>query len=453
MAKDKGNVPMEKEVVKVPSSFRDPSGYLFYQDGVLYRKVNKSYWKHYEYMLECGLYDNLVESGLLIPHNGIYPDVLRPEQVEFISYPYEWCFSQLKDAALTTLLIQKRAMEYGMILKDASAYNIQFHKGKPTLIDTLSFEIYEEGKPWIAYRQFCRHFLAPLMLMAHKDIRLSQLLKVYIDGIPIDLAYSLLPFRARHNPHIFFQAKGQGYVAKENINVDDYKVSKNSLVKLIKSLELTISNLKWKSVSKEKWDSYYEGESYTKKAFFHKKWIISIWLDTLNPKTVWDLGANTGVFSCLAKDRNIMAVSFDSDPAVIEQSYLNGRGAYLLPLVLDLTNPSSSIGWANKERQSLIERGPADMVLALALVHHLTISNNVPLEMIAEFFSKLCQELVIEFVPKENPQVQRLLSTRKDIFDHYTIEDFELEFGKFFFIKEKKSIIESDRILYLMEKR
>ena len=184
------------------SSFRDPSGFLFIREGVLYRQVNRAYAENYARLMESGLYAKLVKAGLLIPHTEANIDppapelafkVICPERVPFISYPYEWSFGQLKDAALATLSIQKRALKAGMSLKDASAYNIQFYQAKPTLIDSLSFEIYQEGEPWVAYRQFCQHFLAPLALMAYRDVRLSQLLRVYIDGIPLDLASSLLP--------------------------------------------------------------------------------------------------------------------------------------------------------------------------------------------------------------------------------------------------------------------
>ena len=188
------------------ASFRDPSGFLFTHDGVLYRQVNQIYAEDYKKLMDSGLYAKLVKAGLLIPHTEVELEaadptlafkVLRPERVPFISYPYEWSFGQLKDAALATFSIQKRALKLGMSLKDASAYNIQLVGGKPTLIDTLSFEIYKEGEPWVAYRQFCQHFLAPLALMAYRDIRLSQLLRVYIDGIPLDLASELLPGRTR----------------------------------------------------------------------------------------------------------------------------------------------------------------------------------------------------------------------------------------------------------------
>lgn len=186
---------------KISGSFRDPSGELFSQEGIIYRKINYSYKDPYEHMMASGLYEDLVSNGLLIPHEEIQNEpsdtcfkIIRPQLIDFISYPYEWCFSQLKDAALLTLDIQTRALQFGMTLKDGSAYNIQYHRGRPVFIDTLSFARYCEGSPWIAYRQFCQHFLAPLVLMSYKDVRLSQLLRIYLDGVPLDLASSLAPW-------------------------------------------------------------------------------------------------------------------------------------------------------------------------------------------------------------------------------------------------------------------
>src|SRR3989338_7398587 len=186
--------------MKEASSFRDPSGFVFYVNKDVYRQINSNYKEHYEYLITSGLYESLINSKLLIPHEEIdsqenfeikpYKNI-KPEKIEFISYPYEWSFSQLKDAALLTLQIQKTAIEYGMILKDASAYNIQFLNGKPILIDTLSLEKYDEGIPWIAYRQFCENFLAPLSLTVYKDAGLAKLLQIYIDGIPLELASRL----------------------------------------------------------------------------------------------------------------------------------------------------------------------------------------------------------------------------------------------------------------------
>jgi hypothetical protein len=206
----------------LPSSFRDPSGFVFVRDGVLYRQVNRVHREHYDRLMASGLYERLATDGLLVPHEEddavpAAPDlaykVLRPERVPFVSYPYEWCFGQLKAAALATLAIQRTALDFGMSLRDASAYNIQFLQGKPTHIDTLSFETLREGEPWVAYRQFCQHFLAPLVLSRYRDARLGQLSRVHLDGIPLDLATGLLPWRARLHPplllHLFLHARRQ----------------------------------------------------------------------------------------------------------------------------------------------------------------------------------------------------------------------------------------------------
>ncbi len=211
---------------RLSASFRDPSGFMYVQDGQLLRQVNKVYQADYEFLFSSGLYDKLTRMKYLVPHTEVEAaplkpalsfKVIAPEEIPFISYPYEWSFSQLKDAALITLAIQKEALQAGMILKDASAYNIQFHQGAPILIDTLSFAKYEEGSPWVAYRQFCQHFLAPLALMSKNDIRLSKLLVNHIDGVPLDLCSQLLPRSTRFNfgllTHIHMHAKAQNRYA------------------------------------------------------------------------------------------------------------------------------------------------------------------------------------------------------------------------------------------------
>jgi len=185
------------------SSFRDPSGFLFEKDGELYRQINVSYFKDYDMLMTSGLYKELIDKKLLIPHKEQGYEIIKPEKIPFISYPYEWTFSQLKDTALLTLKIMKISLEHGMILKDASAYNVQFIGCKPIFIDTLSFEKYKEGEAWVAYKQFCQHFLAPLALMAYMDVRLNSLFKSFIDGIPLDLANKLLPIKAKMKPSLF----------------------------------------------------------------------------------------------------------------------------------------------------------------------------------------------------------------------------------------------------------
>jgi hypothetical protein len=457
---------------RLGASFRDPSGFLFSREGVLYRQINKIYSENYDRLMSSKLYTRLVDSQLLIPHEevSIEPEdpslaykIIKPERLTFISYPYEWCFSQLKDAALATLAIQKLALESGMVLKDASAYNIQFHHGKPVLIDTLSFEIYHEGEPWVAYRQFCQHFLAPLALISHRDVRLSQLLRVYIDGIPLDLAASLLPRKTRYGlglaAHIHMHAAAQKRYADKPVAKEQptRKISKLQFMGLMDSLETTTRKLSWKPSGTE-WGDYYTASSghYTSSAFEHKKQVVSQFLERIHPITIWDLGGNTGEFSRLATGMGSYTIAFDIDPAAVEQNYLQvkkNKDTLMLPLVMDFTNPSPSLGWHNQERHSLLERAPADALLALALIHHLAISNNVPLPLLAEYFQSLGKWLVIEWVPKDDSQVQKLLASRQDIFSDYHQESFEAAFGNYFHIKEKVSIQDSPRVLYLLERK
>lgn len=447
------------------SSFRDKSGFLFYYENEIYRKIDFTYKKQYEHLMNSKLYKELTENNLLISHNEIdnlkikegYYKIIKPEKIPFISYPYEWSFSELKDAALLTLKIQKISMKYDMTLKDGSAFNIQFLNGKPIFVDTLSFEKYEEGQIWKPYKQFCQHFLAPLALMSKKDTRLNLLSKIFIDGIPIDLTAMLLPKTTFGNfglmAHIHAHAKSQGHYEDKDVKIKERTLSKRSFEGIIQSLNSAIDKMTWKG-GKTEWGNYYSDTNYTEKSFEEKKKIISTTLEQLKPKIIWDLGANTGMFSRLASSKEINTISFDIDPLAVEKNYqmaTKNNDQYILPLILDLSNPSSSIGWNNDERMSLIERGPVDLVFALALIHHLAISNNVPLYKIAEFFSRISKFLIIEFVPKSDSQVKRLLLTREDVFDEYNEEKFENEFSKFFKIINSKKILDSERIIYIME--
>ena len=449
------------------SSFRDRSGFLFYYENEIYRIINFSYKKQYEKFMNSELYQKLEEKNLIISHSEIenldidcdYYKIIKPEKIPFISYPYEWSFSQLKDAALLTLRIQKAAMKYGMTLKDGSAFNIQFHNGHPIFIDTLSFEIYEEGQIWKPYKQFCQHFLAPLALISKKDVRLNLLSKTFIDGIPIDLAAKLLPKTTFGNfglmAHIHAHAKSQKHYEDKDAKIKQKTLSKRSFEGLIESLKSSIEKMTWNENNTE-WGDYYSDTNYTEKSFEEKKQFISLAIDQVKPKLVWDMGANTGVFSRLASTKGINTISYDIDPLAVEKNYLlssQNSEQNILPLILDLTNPSSGIGWNHNERMSIIQRGPADMVFALALVHHLAISNNVPLNKIAEFFSQISKFLIIEFVPKSDSQVKRLLLTREDIFENYDEKNFEIEFSKFFKIINSKKILDSERTIYIMENK
>ena len=455
---------------KHPASFRDPSGFLFERDGILYRQVNQAYREDYDHLFSSGLYQTLIESELLIPHaevdvapnkpNKAYK-LLQPERLDFISYPYEWSFSALRDAALTTLRIQRTALMHGMILKDASAYNIQFHHGKAILIDSLSFQRWRKGFPWDGYRQFCQHFLAPLALMAYTDTRLSRLLTSFLDGIPLDLASRLLPprtyFKLPLLTHLHLHSKLQLRASKNPTlpNTRSRKITKNSLLGMNEDLQRGITALRWAS-GKTRWANYYETYSYTDESIQHKEACVEQFISKVNPSTVWDMGANTGRFSRIASNQDIFTVSMDLDSGAVDANYnkaaTDGETS-ILPLVIDLTNPSPSLGWRLRERNSLLDRGPVDAILALALVHHLAIGNNLPFSEIALFFSKLSSWLLIEFIPKGDVQVQRMLSVREDIFDAYTSDNFEEAFGDYYKILHKDNVKGSSRVLYTMKRR
>ena len=455
---------------RVSGSFRDPSGFVFSTGGELYRQVNAVYSAQYDHLMNSGLYQKLVESHRLIPHSEASLDlaqtpaacrIIKPDVVPFVSYPYEWCFSQLKDAALTTLDIQRTALDFGMTLKDASAYNIQFVQGKPVLIDTLSFDIYDEGAPWIPYKQFCQHFLAPLALMSCRDAQLAQLLCVYVDGVPLPLASSLLPLRSRLRLglllHIHIHAGSQKRFADTAADapIARRKVSRQALLGLIDSLQTAVRKLSWNPAGTD-WAEYYQGDSYDETGFEHKKRLVADYIRQAAPASVWDLGANTGLFSRIASQQGIPTIAWDVDPGAVELNYrevVTKRETHLLPLVNDLTNPSPAIGWANAERASFMQRGGAELVMALALIHHLAIANNVPLDDIARLLARLGRWLIIEFVPRSDPKVKKLLAFRADIFPDYTPEGFEAAFSQHFAIVRLEAIANSERCLYLMQRK
>ena len=445
------------------SSYKDIDAQVCYVDGTLYREIKPSYFKNYDLLNNSGLYEKLTEQNLLVKHieckelstTSLF---IKPEKV-FISYPWEWSFSQLKDAALLTLDVLKTSLDYGMILKDANCYNVQFYKGKPLFIDTTSFEKYEEGMFWSGYLQFCSNFITPLALMAHTDLNLGKLLLAYPDGLDLTLVTKLLPFKTRFDfglflhihQHALFQSKFENSHKKIN-----YKYSRFQLLSLIDSLYRCVNKLSIKK-QKTQWDNYYNITNYTDKSFKQKIDIVTDIKNKLLPKTVLDIGANNGYFSRIFSDCAKQILSTDYDINTVEQNYIKSKQnneTSICPLVIDITNTSPAIGLNNEERFSFLQRASKnDVVLALALVHHLAIGKNIPLYKIAEFFSQFGKFLIIEFVNKDDSQVQKLLINRKDIFVEYSEESFEKAFTSNFKILEKHYLDNSDRLIYLMENK
>jgi hypothetical protein len=391
--------------------------------------------------------------------------VIRPREIGFVSYPYEWCFGALKAAALLTLELQERALAAGMRLRDASAFNIQFEGTRPILIDSLSFEVGDPTQPWVGYRQFCEHFLAPLSLIAYRDARSGLLLREFLDGVPLDLATRLLPIRTRLSlglgPHLHLHARAQRRAGRpmgsepRTHRPPERRMSETGQRALLDSLRRTVEGLHWDGRDSH-WTEYGPTTSYTHAAAASKRAIVSRFLADAGGSTAWDLGANVGDFSRLAADGGRRVVAFDNDAASVEQHWRRLRAdaaGEILPLVMDMANPSPRLGWALEERRSIVDRGPADVGLALALVHHLAIGRNVPLPMLAAFLARLARLLIIEFVPKDDPMTRRLLAARRDVFPDYTLDAFRAAFAERFQVRAEASIEESLRTLFLLERR
>ncbi len=459
--------PTLKPSQRLPASFRDPSGFLFESDGVLLREVDLSFQESYDGFVASGLCAELIEAGLLIEHEEVDPSlgsdrayrVLRPHRIPFVSYPYEWSFSQLKAAARLTLEVQRRSLARGFCLRDASAFNVQFIGARPVFIDTLSFGPYREGEPWVAYRQFCEHFFAPLVLMSQVDPRLGRLLRTWIDGIPLDVADSMLSWRSRWSRvsvllHLSLHSRSQRRHEGDSSAPKSARLSKQRLLNLIESLDEAVEKTRWDAKGTE-WADYYDATNYSGEAFEHKIAEVGRMLRESAPETVWDLGANNGTFSRLAAQSGARVVAIDFDPAAVDRCFIAEQGSdhEILPLLMDLTNPSPALGWAHRERDSLASRGPCDMGLALASMHHLILTGGVPLARVVANLAELCRSLVLEFVPREDSQVERMLGVRESRLYEFDRSSFETVVAECFEIVERVAIVDSVRVLYRLRRR
>ena len=454
-------------------SFRDPSGHVFTKEKSVYRSIFKAGVINYEAARDAGVYDKLIKAGLLLPHNEVDPGDLTPEGTIYclshpllpmISYPWEWPFSFLKDAALIHLEVMKILLPYGFWLRDASAFNVQYDGVRPCLIDTLSVGQRIPESPWVAYGQFCAHFIASLAMAAYCDIRTFSLWRNYIDGYPLNLATKMLPVWRLFRPGLFMHLGLHALMQeradrKEDIDklkvVKKPKVSDQGMVGLIHSLNRTIEGIKWKRFSRI-WEDYGEIRTYKDEDIVNKSEIVDRVVQRLNPKMVWDLGSNTGEFSLIAASYGAFVVSIDGDAACTEHLYqsLSRKNGHrnILPLTMDLANPSPGLGWNNQERLSLSDRGPADLILALALIHHLVFTSSIPLLLVARWFQSLTRYVLVEFIPPSDPMVQKLLKNRGDEHLPYDLKEFEASFGEYFDFVDRDTL-KNGRILFLCKRK
>jgi hypothetical protein len=451
-------------------SFRDPDGFIVRQGERIFRVVLPSAVERWRQFAASGLAVELQSAELLIPTHEIpahtftsaspLPDgaiVLEHERVPFVSYPYEWTFDMLRAAALLQLEIVERSLKHGWILKDATAYNVQFLGVKPLFIDVLSFAPWQTGEPWAGYNQFCRMMLYPLMLEAYKHVPFQPWLRSELEGIdPVVLGHM---FRGidRFRPGVLSHVVAQAYLQRK-FSSADYSVRQqiktagmtpemiagnaSKLRKLLLDLRLPKKSTTW---------SDYSRTHYTDDALALKETFVCDSVVRRHFALVWDLGCNDGRFSRTVADVADTVVAMDSDAGSVNRLYCDLRKesrTNLLPLLINVANPSPAQGWASRERASLIERGKPQLTLALALVHHLVISANVPLRALLEWISQLTTELVIEFISKEDAMVQRLLLNKDDTYRDYTIETFEHYLQQYFRIASRAELPGGTRFLY-----
>lgn len=448
-----------------PSSFRDPNGYIFTGKNGLCRLINPLYFPHFERLEKSGLYKTLTDQKLLIPHELLVRDnkkiIIKPKLIPFITYPSEWSFEALKQAALLHLKINILSLEHNMAVKDASSYNIQFLGSKPIFIDTLSFEKYCEGKPWYGFAQFCRHFIAPLLLIKYCSYEFHKVLTHFIDGFPLDLTSRLLPFKTHFSPfiksNIHIHAKQiQKHQDAKDIKKEVY-LSKKSLMNIFLYMQDYLEKLKCPDYQTE-WKSYHT--LYKSEYFKNKCEVVWDWIKSYKLQKIWDLAGNDGYLFRNISDKKEIIVSSDIDYISIDKCFKEAHQMNkddLWSIRLDITNPTPAFGFENQERTSFLERIynlKLDCTLVLAFVHHLCISNNCSYEKMAKMFAGFSKYLIIEFVDRKDDRVQRLLENMRDnkmLFDFYSQDGFEETFKRFFHIVKKQQTKKPYRTLYLMK--
>lgn len=425
-------------------SFRDPAGSVHVLGRRVFRTISRRALAAFDSAEEQGLFSRLVTEGRLLPHRRLdeaeaaalgfdAPIVLEHPRLPFVSWPYEWPFPALKAAALFHLDVHLDALAGGFTLSDASAFNVQFRGPHPVFVDTLSFRPYREGEYWLGHRQFCEQFLNPLLMHSLLGVSHAPWFRGSLEGVPATDLAALL--RARHRlswnvaVHVLLPARFQRAPTREGaVRVSARrKLPLEGLLAMLRGLRSWIRRLEPAGPERTAWSGYAHDNSYAPDEQRAKREFVGRFIARLAPETVWDLGCNTGDYAVAALEAGARrVVGFDADGVAAAKAFERARREDLdfLPLVLDAANPTPSQGWAQRERSGLRERADADAVLALALVHHLAIARNVPLDRLVDWLVDLAPAGVVEFVPKSDPMVQELLRLREDVFDGYTEEHF-----------------------------
>lgn len=461
---------------RIAGSFRDPSGHVHDLNGRILRTVTDHAAAEYEALRDSGLLRSMVDLGWLIASDEVGRDalgtadeavrhVVEHPRIPHVSFPYEWPFSLLRDAALHHLDMHMAALDKGATLSDASAYNIQFRGPKPIFIDLLSLRRYREGEYWAAHRQFCEQFLNPLLLRALLGIAHNSWFRGTLEGIPTTELARLLPLRRNLSwnvlVHVTLQAKlqrgavsgGEGRAARMT---RDRPLSRTAFRAMLTQLRNWIARLHPADSGRTEWGDYAETNTYSSDEEQAKRRFVADFVAADRPATVWDLGCNTGEYSEVALTGGAgRVIGFDADQTALERAChrARSRNLDLLPLYLDAANPSPDQGWMQAERPGFAARTNADALIALAFEHHLAIGRNIPLPQVVNWLTSLAPTGVIEFVEKTDPTIQRMLALREDIFTEYGVAEFETALSRNAKIIKSETISASGRRLYLYDRR
>ena len=407
---------------------------------------------------EVGIEELGPDAGRLLP-DGVAA-VLRHQRIPFVSYPYEWTFGMLRNAALLQLDLELAALDAGLTLKDATPYNTQFHGSEPVFIDVGSFEPLREGEPWAGYRQFCMLYLYPLLLQAYKEIPFQPWLRGSIDGITPREAARFFSLRNRFRKgiptHVALHARlERRYEEREGGDVKKDLKKANFKTEYVRAnvqrMRKLVAGLTWKA-GDTAWTGYREQNTYSDDDAERKQAFVRKAAAQRRPDLVWDMGCNDGAYSRIAAESAGYVVAFDYDHATVEALYRSLRSEQnrkILPLVGNLADPSPGLGWRGLERRTLEDRGTPDLILALALIHHVSITANVPIADFLEWLRGLGAAMVIEFPKRDDPMVSRLLSGKREGSNSdYERENFERELGRRFEIEKTEELPSGTRVLY-----
>ncbi len=457
------------EIVFDTGSFRDRSGRVFYRGNEVLRALGEDAWRDWQALARTRFSRTFQQNGRLIESEaldlhacelpadgGAWAGVLRHERVPVVSYPYEWSFAMLQDAALLQLDLLLAALDEGMVLKDGSAFNVQWRGAKPVFIDVSSLTRLTGDRLWDGYLQFCQTMLYPLLLQAYKDVDFQPWLRGRIEGIAPSEMSNLMSLRDLLRPgvftHVFLQSRLQARYAERApaLSGGGDSARRAALIRAnARRLRKLIGSLRWRRQSSP-WSEYAERVPYRPDDFEKKRTFVTKAVSTQRWRLVWDLGCNDGTFSRLAAQHADYVLALDSDHLAVDRLYRELRATEshnILPLCVNFADPSPTLGWRGRERGDILSRGRPSLVLCLALIHHLVIGANIVLEDRLDLLAGLGASLVIELVTRDDPMVAHLLRHREDVFSDYDQARFERGLARRFKILDRMVLSTGTRVL------